>query len=51
VAENIKIFTSHCIKSHVTEIILTHSLHKIDNACPDVSAPTTDLNEILLKAK
>jgi hypothetical protein len=53
VTENIKLFTSYCIKSYVliSAIILTHSAHKINNACPDVTVPTTDLNEILFNAK
>jgi hypothetical protein len=50
VTENIKIFTSYCIKSYVSAIVLTHSVHKINNACPDVAA-TTDFNEILFTAK
>jgi hypothetical protein len=37
--------------SYVSAIILTHSVHKTNNACPDVAVPTTDFNEILLKAK
>jgi hypothetical protein len=51
VTENINIFTSYCIKFYVSAIILTHSVHKINNACPDVAGPTTDFNEILFTAK
>jgi len=53
VTENIKLFISHWIKSYVlvSAIILTHSVLKINNACPDIAVPTTDLNEILFKAK
>jgi hypothetical protein len=51
VTKNIKIFISYYIKSYVSAIILMHSVHKVNNACPDVATPTTDFNEILFEAK